>query len=228
MQPNRQEQAELLRKWQAGDREAGNRLADSAYPWAVTVAFKYGIKRGLDKSDCEEIANIGLWNAMLRWNPGRGSLTMAVYFGVRQQVNYEALTMRSAVRVPALTAKDPRMAEQREFAHRLPLSLKKPLPGKADRLREPTLRDRLPGADGPQLERLVAEEEVGIELAELRRGLGRLRDSYREVLEAYFLEGKTLEEVGAERGVTRKRIRQLKDKGLRELRAILRRERLRF
>ena len=68
------------------------------------------------------------------------------------------------------------------------------------------------------------DERTALELrsGELERALARLNPRMRHVLALRFgLDGeqaKTLEEIGAELGVTRERVRQLESRALRELR----------
>lgn len=65
-------------------------------------------------------------------------------------------------------------------------------------------------------------EERDIDLGRMGRAIGRLGERYREVLERFYgLEGQepeTLEAIGVSRGVSKERIRQLRDEGIRRLR----------
>ena len=66
----------------------------------------------------------------------------------------------------------------------------------------------------------VARLFVGIQLDRVLLAVGQLPDKQRSVIERRYLKGMTLDEVGAEDGVTRERIRQIEAMALETLRDI--------
>ena len=61
----------LLRRARAGDREAWNELYRSMMPLAEALARKYH-HRSEPLEDLIQVANLGLFNALVRFDPGRG------------------------------------------------------------------------------------------------------------------------------------------------------------
>ncbi|HZB84933.1 MAG TPA: sigma-70 family RNA polymerase sigma factor, partial [Gaiellaceae bacterium] len=96
-----------------------------------------------------------------------------------------------------------------------PVSLETPV-GEGDSM----YGDMIEDLNSEQPDTVLAELLRGVEL---QTALSGLNERMRHVLELRFgLEGqppKTLEEVGAELGVTRERVRQLESRALRELQA---------
>ncbi|MCK6528759.1 sigma-70 family RNA polymerase sigma factor [Myxococcota bacterium] len=68
---SREEEAELARRYQAGDREAGDRLVQANLRGAFLVARRYAWS-GIDLDDLVQVAALGLLDAIPRFNPARG------------------------------------------------------------------------------------------------------------------------------------------------------------
>lgn len=67
----RDEEAELARRYQAGDREAGDRLVQANLRGAFLVARRYA-GSGIDLDDLVQVAALGLLAAIPRFDPARG------------------------------------------------------------------------------------------------------------------------------------------------------------
>jgi RNA polymerase primary sigma factor len=81
-----------------------------------------------------------------------------------------------------------------------------------------TLLDTMPNTDTPQTDKELIMESLR---DEIKRVLKTLNDRERNVVEAFFGIGQpelSLEEIGDKYGLTRERVRQIKEKALRRLR----------
>ena len=81
-----------------------------------------------------------------------------------------------------------------------------------------SLLDVLPNDNSPMADRELVIESLK---AEIRNALNMLNDRERGILEAFYGINQpemTLEEIGDKFGLTRERVRQLKEKALRRLR----------
>ena len=72
--------------------------------------------------------------------------------------------------------------------------------------------------DAPMADKTLVMESLR---AEIKRVLSKLKDKEKNVVEAFFGIGQpemTLEEIGEKYGLTRERVRQIKEKAIRQLR----------
>jgi len=241
---DRAEEAELARRIRAGDQEALQELVDANLRFVVTVAKRYQ-HQGLPLSDLINEGNLGLLKAARRFDERRGFkfISYAVWW-IRQSILQSLLDHARLVRLPqnqtALLIKVNRARQQlqsegiehptsgqiaellgvaeREIGRVLALGGAEVTlddTGRDDRPYHETLVDETaPGCD-ERLYRRVLQEDV-------RRSLGVLTTRESRIIVLYYgLDGETactLETIGRELGLTRERIRQIKEKALRKMR----------
>jgi len=241
-----EEEIELGRRARAGDEEAVQRLVRANLRFVISVAKKYQ-NRGVSLIDLIQEGNVGLVTAARKFDPDQGVkfISYAVWW-IRQAILSALANQGRAVRVPLNRASDlARIFRERE---RLKQELRrdpsaeelakaaKLTPEVVESLQtlnaaEIRLDAPIGDSDDSQLvERFILEEaaepEVTVEerlLAEqIERALDTLSPRDARVLRLYFgLEGgreHTLEEIGNVLGVTRERVRHLRDRALKRLR----------
>jgi RNA polymerase primary sigma factor len=241
-----EEEIEYGRRAQAGDEDAVQRLVRANLRFVISVAKKYQ-NRGVSLIDLIQEGNVGLVTAARKFDPDQGVkfISYAVWW-IRQAILSALANQGRAVRVPLNRASDlARIFRERE---RLKQELRreptaeelaeaaKLTPEVVESLQtlnaaEIRLDAPIGDSDDSQLvERFILEEaaepEAAVEerlLAEqIERALDTLMPRDARVLRLYFgLEGgreHTLEEIGNVLGVTRERVRQLRDRALKRLR----------
>jgi RNA polymerase primary sigma factor len=241
-----EQEKELGALAQKGDEAAVQALARANLRFVISVAKKYQ-NRGLSLTDLIQEGNVGLVTAARKFDPEQGVkfISYAVWW-IRQAILASLANHGRAVRVPLNRASDlARIFREKE---RLKQELgREPATEELARATDltPELVESLQtlnaaeirldapigdSEDSQLVERFVMEEaaepEVEVEgrlLAEaVRSALTTLEARDAKVLRLYFgLEGErehTLEEIGNMLGVTRERIRQLRDRALRRLR----------
>ena len=240
------EEIELARKVRAGDHDAMQELVRRNLRFVISVAKKYQ-NRGLPLTDLIGEGNVGLMTAARKFDPDQGVkfISYAVWW-IRQAILASLARQGRTVRVPlnrtADLSKIVRTAEAlRQSLRREPtpeevstatgLSLEVVLSLAALNSGEVRLDAPLdPDGDRSLIERFVADEGPTTEdramdrflAQEIESALGTLPPRDAKVLRLYFgLDGgreHTLEEIGGMLGVTRERIRQLRDRALKRLR----------
>jgi RNA polymerase primary sigma factor len=237
---------ELGARARLGDEEAVQELARANLRFVISVAKKYQ-NRGVALTDLIQEGNVGLVTAARKFDPDQGVkfISYAVWW-IRQAILASLANHGRSVRVPLNRASDlARIFREKE---RLKQELgREPTPEELSAATDltPELIESLQtlnaaeirldapigdSEDSQLVERFIAEEaaepEQDVEsrlLAEsVRDALNTLEPRDARVLRLYFgLEGErehTLEEIGNMLGVTRERIRQLRDRALRRLR----------
>ena len=231
---------------QAGDEDAVQELARANLRFVISVAKKYQ-NRGVSLTDLIQEGNVGLVTAARKFDPDQGVkfISYAVWW-IRQAILASLANHGRAVRVPLNRASDlARIFREKE---RLKQELRREptaeeLSGATEltpelveslqTLNAAEIRLDAPigdSEDSQLVERFITEEasepEMEVEgrlLSEaISEALETLEARDAKVLRLYFgLEGErehTLEEIGNMLGVTRERIRQLRDRALRRLR----------
>lgn len=243
---SREQEFELATSARNGDEEALDLLVRSNLRFVVSVAKRYR-HQGVGLSDLINEGNLGLLRAARRFEPERGIkfISYAVWW-IRQSI-LEALAeqgrlvrlpanrasalhqmARSAARLRQELGREPTAAElaadggiplaeveQSLTLLRSHLSLDAPVAdGDHHRLLD-CLSD--PAARGPEAEAMDSALADSLE-----RCLAGLREREARVLRMYFgldaPEARTLEQIGAALGITRERVRQIKDRALKRLR----------
>lgn len=237
---------ELGARAQKGDQEAIQELARANLRFVISVAKKYQ-NRGVSLTDLIQEGNVGLVTAARKFDPEQGVkfISYAVWW-IRQAILASLANHGRAVRVPLNRASDlarifrekerlkqekgrePTTAELAEATFLTPELVESLQTLNAAEIRlDAPIGD---SEDSQLVERFITEEAAEPELEVESRllsetvteALATLEARDAKVLRLYFgLEGErehTLEEIGNLLGVTRERIRQLRDRALRRLR----------
>ena len=246
----RDDEVALAQGIRRGEAEALDKLVRSNLRFVVSVAKKYQ-NQGVSLSDLINEGNLGLIRAAHKFDETKGIkfISYAVWW-IRQAI-LQALAEQSRIgRVPLNRAgtlhrigkrssallqergREPTVEEiaegmdisEEEVAKTLSisqahLSLDAPLtPGEDNKLLDYLPDTNRPGPDDEIFEHALTESIEGV--------LGTLKDREARILRLYFgLDGqdpKTLEEIGTELGITRERVRQIKEKALARLRHVSR------
>ncbi len=236
----------LAKKVRAGDQEAMQELAKRNLRFVISVAKKYQ-NRGLPLTDLIGEGNVGLLTAARKFDPDQGVkfISYAVWW-IRQAILASLARQGRTVRVPLNRTAD--LSKIVKTAEALRQELRRePTPeeiSKATGLSMEVVQSlaalntgevRLdapldPEGDRALIERFIADDQPDIEDQTMERFLSdeveeallSLQPRDAKVLRLYFgLDGgreHTLEEIGGMLGVTRERVRQLRDRALKRLR----------
>jgi RNA polymerase primary sigma factor len=241
-----QQEVAIARRVRSGDGEAMQELVKRNLRFVISVAKKYQ-NRGLALTDLIGEGNVGLLTAARKFDPDQGVkfISYAVWW-IRQAILAALARQGRTVRVPlnrtadlsriVRTAETLRQELRREptpeeIAHSTGLSLDVVQSLAALNTADVRLDAPLdPQGDRSLIERFIAEEQGDTEeqamdkflSEEIERALRTLPPRDAKVLRLYFgLDGgreHTLEEIGGMLGVTRERVRQLRDRALKRLR----------
>jgi len=246
----REDEVELAKRIHDGDEEALDKLVRSNLRFVVSVAKKYQ-NQGVSLSDLINEGNLGLIRAAHKFDETKGIkfISYAVWW-IRQAILQALAEQSRIVRVPLNRAgtlhrigkrssalqqelgREPTVEEiadgmdisQDEVAKTLSisqthLSLDAPLtPGEDNKLLDYLPDTQNPGPDDRTFERALSNS--------IETVLGSLKDREAKILRLYFgldnNEPMTLEEIGGLLGITRERVRQIKEKALARLRHVSR------
>jgi RNA polymerase primary sigma factor len=240
------EEKELARRIRKGDQEAMHELVKRNLRFVVSVAKKYQ-NRGLPLIDLIGEGNVGLLTAARKFDPDQGVkfISYAVWW-IRQAILSSLARQGRTVRVPLNRTADLSRVMRASALLRDKLG-REPTPDEVAQLtgisqeivsallslNSADIRLDAPlGADGDRslIERFSVEEMPNTEETvlnqfrsqELARALSTLPARDAKILRLYFgLEAgreHTLDEIGKMLGVTRERVRQLRDRALKRLR----------
>jgi RNA polymerase primary sigma factor len=247
---SREEEAELARRIRVGDQEGLDKLVRSNLRFVVSVAKKYQ-NQGVSLSDLINEGNLGLIRAAHKFDETKGIkfISYAVWW-IRQAILQALAEQSRIVRVPlnragtlhrigkranTLLQELGREATHAEIAEgmdiseeevaktmsisQVHLSLDAPLtPGEDNRL-----LDYLPDTTHATPDEQTFEKAL---TEAIEDSLGGLKERESKILRLYFgidgAEPMTLEEIGTQLGITRERVRQIKEKALSRLRHVSR------
>ena len=245
---SRAEEAALARRIRRGDAAALDRLVCANLRFVVSIAKKYQ-KLGVSLADLVDEGNLGLIRAAEKFDESKGAkfISYAVWW-IRQAILQALAEQAHTVRVPLSRAnmlhnlgrranalrqelgREPTQQEiavgldvtEKEIACAVPVarsyvSLDAPIAGREDAKLLDYLRDDVtPAPDNDLVDGGLSEV--------LEKALARLRGREAKVLRLYFgfdgNEPMTLESIGASMGITRERVRQIKERGLARLRSL--------
>ena len=242
-----EEEVMLARRMQRGDEAARQRMIESNLRLVVKIARRY-INRGLPLLDLIEEGNLGLIHAVGKFDPERGFRfsTYATWW-IRQTIERAIMNQSRTVRLPIHVIKEINVCLRAAYKLRQRHAGAPSTAQIADTVardvsdveRLLALHDRVTiGSSSGDEERGVLDTLPARRDAEpancaqratvraiLDRWLDKLGDKQRAVVERRFgLHGYrrlTLEQIGAEIGVTRERVRQIQLEALRNLRTML-------
>jgi RNA polymerase primary sigma factor len=246
----REDEVTLAQRIHEGDEEALDKLVRSNLRFVVSVAKKYQ-NQGVSLSDLINEGNLGLIRAAHKFDETKGIkfISYAVWW-IRQAILQALAEQSRIVRVPlnragtlhrigkranALLQELGREATHAEIADGMDitveevaktmsiaqahLSLDAPLSLGEDN----NLLDYLPDNLSPTPDEQTFEKAL---TQSIEDALGSLKEREAKILRLYFgLEGEepmTLEQIGALLGITRERVRQIKEKALSRLRHVSR------
>jgi RNA polymerase primary sigma factor len=240
------EERELARLKDLGDEDAKRRLIEGNLRLVMSITRNY-VNSGVPLLDLIQEGNLGLIRAVEKFDYKLGyKLSTYATWWIRQAVTRAIADQGRTIRLPVhvveqvrkvsrarrvLTQKLNRDPLPEEIAAESGFDLKR-VHELLDLVEDPVSLET-PVGDGDSiyadmLEDVNAEQPdtalaTLLQTKELRTALVSLNERMRHVLELRFGLGgekpKTLEEVGADLGVTRERVRQLESRALRELQA---------
>ncbi len=240
-----EEEVELAQRIHKGDRDALERLTKANLRFVVSVAKQYQ-NQGLSLADLINEGNVGLIKAAEKFDETRGFkfISYAVWW-IRQSILQAIAEQSRLVKLPLnqvnsvnkinkMLSKFEQENERRpsidEIAENIDLDEEKIAEAIRNASRhvsmdapfsngdENSLLDVMPNADAPLADNLVEMESLRDEIA---AALKTLNERERKILEAFYGIGQpemTLDEIGRSLGLTRERVRQIRQKAIRQLR----------
>ena len=239
------EEVELAQRIRQGDQVAMEKLVRANLRFVVSVAKQYQ-NQGLSLPDLISEGNIGLIKAAERFDETRGFkfINYAVWW-IRQSILQALAEQSRNIRLPLnqvgllnKIGRESALFEQQHQRRPMADELSDILGIPAEKIEEAmshsgssisvdapfvegednSLLDVLPSSDTPTTDRSLMHESLA---TEIDRALSTLSEREKEILQMLFGIGcqeMTLEEIGDHFGLTRERVRQVKEKALRHLR----------
>ena len=240
-----EEEVELAQRIKKGDQEALEKLTKANLRFVVSVAKQYQ-NQGLSLPDLINEGNLGLIKAAEKFDETRGFkfISYAVWW-IRQSILQALAEQSRIVRLPLnqvgslnkinkafarFEQENERTPSPEELAQALDLPKEKVtdtmrVAGRHVSVDAPfadgednNLLDVLVNADSPNADRGLINESLS---TEVERALATLTDRERDIVKYFFGIGcqeMTWEEIGDKFGLTRERVRQIKEKAIRRLR----------
>ncbi|MCR4813078.1 MAG: RNA polymerase sigma factor RpoD/SigA [Bacteroidales bacterium] len=240
-----EEEVQLAQRIKNGDQAALDKLTRANLRFVVSVAKQYQ-NQGLSLPDLINEGNVGLIKAAKRFDETRGFkfISYAVWW-IRQSILQAIAENSRIVRLPAnqlgalnklkkemskLEQELERPPSEEELAERVDLPEDKiknilGISGRHISIDAPLVADEdtnfvdvLPNEDTPPTDDALMKESLSLEI---ERSLATLTEYEREVIKMYFGIGMphplSLDEIAMKFNLTRERVRQIKEKGLKRL-----------
>lgn len=240
-----EEEVGLAQRIRKGDQKALEKLTRANLRFVVSVAKQYQ-NQGLSLPDLINEGNLGLIKAAEKFDETRGFkfISYAVWW-IRQSILQALAEQSRIVRLPLnqvgslnkinkAFSRFEQENERRPSPEELADSLDLPAEKVADTLRvsgrhisvdapfvegeDNSLLDVLVNDDSPIADRTLINESLS---TEVERALSTLTERERDIIKLFFginTQEMTLEEIGEKFGLTRERVRQIKEKAIRRLR----------
>ncbi|MBP5171537.1 MAG: sigma-70 family RNA polymerase sigma factor [Bacteroidales bacterium] len=240
-----EEEVELAQRIRQGDRAALEKLTRANLRFVVSVAKQYQ-NQGLSLPDLINEGNLGLIKAAEKFDETRGFkfISYAVWW-IRQSILQALAEQSRIVRLPLnqvgslnkitkAYSKFEQEHERKPSPEELAEELNIPVDKIADTLKvsgrhvsvdapfvegeDNNLLDVLVNDDAPIADRTLINESLS---KEIDRALSTLTERESDIIKMFFGLGcqeMTLEEIGDKFGLTRERVRQIKEKAIRRLR----------
>jgi len=240
-----EEEVQLAQKIKVGDRQALEKLAKANLRFVVSVAKQYQ-NQGLSLPDMINEGNLGLIKAAQRFDETRGFkfISYAVWW-IRQSILQALAEQSRIIRLPLnqvgslnKISKEVSRLEQvfgrhpstDEIANAMDISEEKVADALKISMRsfsvdaplvqgeDSSFLDVYVNNDTPNTDSGLIHESLS---KEIQRSLSTLTERERDIINLYFgiglNHGLTLDEIGAKFGLTRERVRQIKEKAIRRL-----------
>jgi RNA polymerase primary sigma factor len=240
-----EEEVELAQRIKKGDQAALEKLTRANLRFVVSVAKQYQ-NQGLSLPDLINEGTLGLIKAAEKFDETRGFkfISYAVWW-IRQSILQALAEQSRIVRLPLnqvgslnkinkAFSKFEQEHERKPSPEELADSLELPADKVSDTLRvsgrhvsvdapfvdgeDNSLLDVLVNNDSPNADRSLIQESLA---REIHRALATLTEREADIIRLFFGIGcqeMTLEEIGERFGLTRERVRQIKEKAIRRLR----------
>jgi RNA polymerase primary sigma factor len=240
-----EEEVELAQRIKKGDQAALEKLTRANLRFVVSVAKQYQ-NQGLSLPDLINEGNLGLIKAAEKFDETRGFkfISYAVWW-IRQSILQALAEQSRIVRLPLnqvgslnkinkAFSKFEQEHERKPSPEELADSMDLPADKVSDTLRvsgrhvsvdapfvdgeDNSLLDVLINNDSPNADRTLIQESLA---REIHRALATLTEREADIIRLFFGIGcqeMTLEEIGERFGLTRERVRQIKEKAIRRLR----------
>jgi len=240
-----EEEVELAQRIKKGDQVALEKLTRANLRFVVSVAKQYQ-NQGLSLPDLINEGNLGLIKAAEKFDETRGFkfISYAVWW-IRQSILQALAEQSRIVRLPLnqvgslnkinkAYSKFEQENERKPSPEELADQLELPVDKVADTLRvsgrhisvdapfvegeDNSLLDVLVNGDSPNADRALINESLA---REIERALATLTERESDIIKLFFgiqTQEMTLEEIGERFGLTRERVRQIKEKAIRRLR----------
>ncbi len=240
-----EEEVELAQRIKKGDQAALEKLTRANLRFVVSVAKQYQ-NQGLSLPDLINEGNLGLIKAAEKFDETRGFkfISYAVWW-IRQSILQALAEQSRIVRLPLnqvgslnkinkAYSKFEQENERKPSPEELADTLELPAEKVADTLRvsgrhisvdapfvegeDNSLLDVLVNNDSPNADKSLIMESLA---REIERALATLTERESDIIRMFFGIGcqeMTLEEIGERFGLTRERVRQIKEKAIRRLR----------
>lgn len=238
-----EQEVELANRIQGGDEAAVEELVKANLKFVISIAKEYQ-NQGLSLADLISEGNFGLVKAATRFDPTRGFrfISYAVWWikqSIIQSLNDNSRMIRLPANVILKLAKIRKELEKFEFENEREASSGEVINEESEDDDLTVIQTPKVGSlnapineEGGELSELIADTsedadeayEVDMRLKEeLNETLSVLDDRERDIIESYFginkeHVGMTLDDIGERYGLTKERIRQIKEKAIRKLR----------